>query len=240
MAAGARLVAPEWVTASLEAGEWLPVPVPAAAAAATAAAPAGAAAACEGEGGGGGRAGRSAGRDFELGRAEGCAYAPYGAAAERARRWWAASAAGAGGGGGGGAGGGAAAAASRRPLEGAAVCVVALPGGASAGAAAAAAEAGHPAAPPPLLPRELQEHRAALQRLVRAMGGRVVAPKQAGVCVVAGGPAAPLPPGAEALLPLDLPAEAQVLCEEWLLLTAERYAPVRGEEADELRWGEAA
>jgi hypothetical protein len=109
------------------------------------------------------------------------------------------------------------------------VCVVALPPGDAGGAGAGAGG------------RELQEHRAALQRLVRALGGRSVAARQAAVCVVAGGPASPpaLATAASLLLP-DLPAEAQVLCEEWLLLTAERYAPVRGEEADELRWGVAA
>lgn len=79
----------------------------------------------------------------------------------------------------------------QRPLAGRCVCVHCV-GGAPATAA----------------------HRQSLQRLVRALGGRVVGPAGADVCVACGGVA----------LPRTLRAGADSVGEEWLLAVAERYA----------------
>jgi hypothetical protein len=57
------------------------------------------------------------------------------------------------------------------------------------------------------------EHRAALQRLVRALGGRVCGVRGAGLVVVAGGGGRPA----------DMAPGAAAVREEWLLLVAEAY-----------------
>ena len=72
-------------------------------------------------------------------------------------------------------------------------------------------------------------HRAAMQRLVRALGGRVVGPRAADLCVVCAG-------GGPTAVPRELAARAAVVTEEWLLAAAEaqrappeaRYALKRG------------
>lgn len=58
------------------------------------------------------------------------------------------------------------------------------------------------------------DHRQSLQRLVRALGGRVCGPRAAEVCVVCAG----------AAVPRELPAAAAAVREEWLLSVAETHS----------------
>jgi len=58
------------------------------------------------------------------------------------------------------------------------------------------------------------EHRQSLQRLVRALGGRICGAKVAQLAVVAGVPA----------LPCELPTSAAAVGEEWLLHLAETHS----------------
>jgi hypothetical protein len=60
------------------------------------------------------------------------------------------------------------------------------------------------------------DHRQSLQRLVRALGGRVCGPRAAEVCVVCAG----------ASVPRELPAAAAAVKEEWLLSVAETHSGV--------------
>lgn len=57
------------------------------------------------------------------------------------------------------------------------------------------------------------DHRQSLQRLVRALGGRVCGPRAAEVCVVCAG----------ASVPRELPSGAAAVREEWLLSVAETH-----------------
>jgi hypothetical protein len=68
------------------------------------------------------------------------------------------------------------------------------------------------------------EHRASLQRLVRALGGRVCGARSAQVCVVSGG----------AAVPRELPAAAVAVREEWLMSVAETHDGVDATRAHEL------
>jgi len=60
------------------------------------------------------------------------------------------------------------------------------------------------------------DHRQSMQRLVRALGGRVCGPRAAEVCVVCAG----------AAVPRELPAAAVAVREEWLLSVAETHSGV--------------
>ena len=60
------------------------------------------------------------------------------------------------------------------------------------------------------------DHRQSLQRLVRALGGRVCGPRAAEVCVVCAG----------ASVPRELPTAAAAVREEWLLFVGETHSGV--------------
>jgi hypothetical protein len=61
---------------------------------------------------------------------------------------------------------------------------------------------------------QASEHREALQKLVRVLGGRVCGARTAQLCIVCGG----------ATVPRELPGKAVAVREEWLLQLAEGYA----------------
>lgn len=82
----------------------------------------------------------------------------------------------------------------------------------SSGAAAAASGLGASGA---------AAHRLAMQRLVRALGGRVCGPRAAQVCVVCGGGGGGGTRSGG--LPRELPAGARAVTEEWLLRLAETH-----------------
>jgi hypothetical protein len=98
----------------------------------------------------------------------------------------------------------AAAAAAHKAAEAAAGAVAGPSGWPDAAAAGAAAFTSHSAA---------ADHRQSLQRLVRALGGRVCGPRAAEVCVVCAG----------ATVPRELPQAAAAVREEWLLSVAETH-----------------
>lgn len=102
----------------------------------------------------------------------------------------------------------AAAPAAAKATEAAATTAVDGPSGATGGASGGVvAFTSHSAA---------ADHRQSMQRLVRALGGRVCGPRAAEVCVVCAG----------AAVPRELPAAAVAVREEWLLSVAETHSGV--------------
>lgn len=89
-------------------------------------------------------------------------------------------------------------------------------GGDAAGAGAGAGSGGGGAASVFASHSAAADHRQSLQRLVRALGGRVCGPRAANVCVVCAG----------ASVPRELPTEAVAVREEWLLSVAETHSGV--------------
>jgi hypothetical protein len=106
------------------------------------------------------------------------------------------------------------------PARATATTAAAMRGGATAAAAAAAGSGGGLGGG-----ASGAGHRAAMQRLVRALGGRVCGARAADLCVVCGG-------GGAAAVPRELPAGARAVSEEWLLQLAETHtAPEVGAHA---------